>query len=133
MKRWSDWYQLPVSDYDSSPNQPLSYEDDEEVEAMRRETKAVDEQLRKIEWVLYDQDLILTGLHQTQQVLMVYAVEFLANLSNNGKIDINRRPPVEIAFSVHGRWQNFSTSGQEGDNLGVRDAWNGVVLWHSRF
>ena len=68
VKRWSDWYQLPVSDYeeqmDSSPNKPLSYEDDEEVEAMRRETKALDEQLRKIEQVLYDQELILMGLHR---------------------------------------------------------------------
>ena len=68
VKRWSDWYQLPVSDYeeqmDSSPNKPLSYEDDEEVEAMRRETKALDEQLRKIDQVLYDQELILMGLHR---------------------------------------------------------------------
>ena len=68
VKRWSDWYQLPLSDYeeqmDSSPNKPLSYEDDEEVEAMRRETKALDEQLRKIDQVLYDQELILMGLHR---------------------------------------------------------------------
>ena len=62
-------------------------------------------------------------------MLIVYAAEFLANLSNNGEIDINGRPPVEIAFTVRRRWHNFSTSGREGDDLGVRDAWNGVVLW----